>query len=106
MELNAEPIAVLETAHDGPMPPSASFVRCSAPGVIVAVVKRAEAGEALVVRAHEAHGAATETRIELPHWRVGWDAAFRAGELKTWRIEPDGSVRETDLLEGLEAEPG
>ena len=106
MELNADPIVVLETAHDGPMPPSASFVRCSAPGVIVAVVKRAEVGEALVIRAHEAHGVTTEARIELPRWRIGWDAAFGAGQLRTWRVEPDGSVHETDLLEGLEAEPG
>ena len=105
MELNAEPMVVLETAHDGPMPPSASFVRCSAPGVVVAVVKRAEDGDGLVVRAHEAHGAATDGRIELPRWGIGWDTSFGAGELKTWRIESDGSVRETDLLEGLEAEP-
>ncbi|MBW3612397.1 MAG: alpha-mannosidase [Chloroflexi bacterium] len=105
MELNAEPMIVLETAHDGPMPPSGSFARCSAPGVIVAVMKRAEDGDGLVVRAHEAHGVATEGRIELPRWGIGWDAAFGAGELKTWRVERDGSVRQTDLLEGLEAEP-
>jgi hypothetical protein len=74
--------------------------------VIVAVVKRAEVGEALVIRAHEAHGVAVEARIELPRWRIGWDAAFGAGQLRTWRVEPDGSVHETDLLEGLEAEPG
>ena len=105
MELNAEPMVVLETAHAGPMPPAASFVRCAAPNVVVAVVKRAEEGDALVLRAHEAYGVATEARIELPRWGVAWSASFGPGELKTWRIEPDGSVVETDLLEGLEAEP-
>ncbi|HVL52833.1 MAG TPA: hypothetical protein VM344_01075 [Vitreimonas sp.] len=48
---------------------------------------------------------ATEARIQLPRWGVAWSASFGPGELKTWRIEPDGSVVETDLLEGLEAEP-
>ena len=105
MELNAAPMTVLETAHAGPMPPSASFLRCSAASVVVGVLKRAEAGEALVVRAHETAGTATDARIELPHWGIGWDAAFGQSEFKTWRVEPDGSVTETDLLEGLTAEP-
>jgi len=105
MELNAEPAVVLETAHAGPMPPSASFLRCSAPGVVVAVLKRAEDGDALVVRAHEAHGIAVATRIELPRWSVGWNATFGAGELRTWLVTAGGRVQETDLLEGLDAEP-
>jgi alpha-mannosidase len=105
MELNTEPMVVLETAHDGALPAAASFLRCSAPGVVVAVVKRAEDGDALIVRAHETHGVLTAARIELPRWSIGWDASFGAGELKTFRVEPDGRVHETDLLEGLEAEP-
>jgi hypothetical protein len=87
------------------MPAAASFLRCSAPGVVVAVLKRAELGEAIVVRAHETHGVATDARFEFPRWGIGWTAALGPGQLMTWRIEPDGSLRETDLLEGLEAEP-
>jgi hypothetical protein len=71
----------------------------------VAVVKRAEDGDGLVVRAHETHGSASQGRIELPRWDIGWDASFGAGELKTFRVEADGRVNETDLIEGLEAEP-
>ncbi|MDQ4035320.1 MAG: alpha-mannosidase [Chloroflexota bacterium] len=104
MELNAEPLTVLETSHDGPLPVSASFVRCDAPGVVVTVLKRAEDGEALVLRAHESFGRPADARIELPRWGIVIDAPFRPSELKTFRIEPDGSLRETDLLEGLEAE--
>ena len=88
-----------------PMPPSASFASCSAPGVALAVLKRAEMGDALVLRAHETWGRAAETRIELPRWGIGFDASFGPSELKTFRIEADGRVTETDLLEGLEAEP-
>ena len=105
MELNAEPITVLETQHAGPLPASASFVRCSSDAVVVAVLKRAEVGEAFVVRAHETHGRAAEARIELPRWGIAWDASFGPSQLRTWRVEPDGTLRETDLLEGLEADP-
>ena len=105
-ELNVEPMTVLETSHPGPLPPSASFVRCDAEDVVVAVVKRAEDGDALVIRAHESSGRAAKARIELPRWGVEFEAAFGPSELKTFRIEADGSVRETDLLEGLEADPG
>jgi alpha-mannosidase len=101
-ELNAEPVTVLETAHAGPMPPAASFVSCDAPGVVLAVLKQAELGDALVLRAHESWGCAAEARIELPRWGIGFDVSFGAGELKTFRVESDGSVTETDLLEGLE----
>jgi alpha-mannosidase len=104
-ELNAEPITVLETAHAGPLPRTLGFVTCDAPSVAIAVLKRAEVGDALVLRAHETSGRATSARIELPRWGIGVDASFGPGELKTFRIEPDGSVVETDLLEGLEADP-
>ena len=60
---------------------------------------------ALVLRAHETLGRPADARIELPRWEIGFDASFGPSELKTFRIEPDGRVTETDLLEGLEAEP-
>src|SRR5688500_9035289 len=104
-ELNAEPISVLETAHAGALPSSASFATCDAPGVVLSVLKRAERGDALVLRAHESWGRATSARIELPGWGIGFDVSFGAGELKTFRLERDGSVIGTDLLEGLDAEP-
>jgi alpha-mannosidase len=105
MELNADPITVLETQHAGPMPASASFLRCTAPNLDVAVLKRAEVGDDLVVRAHESAGVAAEARFELPRWAVAWEAPFGPGEVKTFRVSGNGSVVETDLLEGLEAEP-
>ena len=104
-ELNAEPIVVLETSRAGPMPPRAAFVTCDAPSVDVTVLKRAEIGPALVLRAHETSGRGAEARIEMPRWGVAVETDFGPGELKTFRVEPDGSVAETDLLEGLEAEP-
>ena len=105
-ELNAEPMVVLETGHDGPLPASLAFVTCDAPGVVVSVLKRAEEGDALVLRAHESWGRAASARIELPRWGIGFDASFGPSEIKTFRFERDGRVIETDLLEGLEAEAG
>jgi alpha-mannosidase len=104
-EINATPMVVLETAHDGALPGAAAFASCTAPGVALTVLKRAEVGDALVLRAHESWGRPAEARIELPRWGIAFDATFAPGELKTFRIEPDGQVMETDLLEGLEAEP-
>ena len=105
-ELNAEPIVVLETSHAGALPRAAAFTTCDAPSVVVAVLKRAEIGDGLVLRAHETSGRPTEARIELPHWGVAIESTLGPYQLRTFRIEPDGSVAETDLLEGLEAEPG
>jgi len=105
-ELNCEPIVVLETSHPGPLPGSAAFVTCDAPGVVIAVLKHAEEGDALVIRAWESWGRSADARIDLPRWGIGFDVAFKPWQLRTLRLEPDGSVRETDLLEGLEAEPG
>jgi hypothetical protein len=87
------------------MPTVASFLRCSAPGIAVAVLKRPEVGDGMVVRAHETWGVATDAAFVLPRWDIAWDATFRAGEVKTFRINSEGTIDETDLLEGLEAEP-
>ncbi len=51
--LNNPLLAVREPAHRGPLPPSLSLVRCTAPHVMVETVKQAEEGEALVVRVYE-----------------------------------------------------
>ena len=104
-ELNADPVVVLETAHDGLLPGSLAFATCDAPSVNLAVMKGAELGDGIVLRGYESWGRPTDARIELPRWGIGFEASFGASELKTFRIGRDGSVEETDLLEGLEAEP-
>jgi alpha-mannosidase len=105
-ELNAPPMVVLEATHAGPLPRAAVFVAVDPPNVIVEVVKHAEDGDDLVVRAYETIGAAVTARIELPRWGRAIDARFRPGEIKTFRVPRDlaAAVEETDLLERTAAE--
>jgi alpha-mannosidase len=74
--------------------------------VVVEVLKRAEDGNDLVVRAYEAHGQAVTARIELPRWGRTIEAHFRPMEIKTFRVarDPAAAVEETDLLERTAAE--
>ena len=105
-ELNAHPVVVLEAMHAGSFPRFAAFVAAGPPNVIVEVIKRAEDGDDLIVRAYETFGEATTARIELPRWGRTIDTRFGPSEIKTFRVSPDGAAtpEETDLLERTAAE--
>jgi alpha-mannosidase len=95
-ELNQPPFAMLESFHAGPLPAAASYGTDGAGSVVATVVKRAEDGDAFVVRAFESAGRDARGSFEmLGH---SWEADFRAGEIKTFRLAGDRVV-ETDLLE-------
>jgi alpha-mannosidase len=51
--LNNPLTAVVEPAHQGALPPVFSLVSCEAPNVMIETVKRAEAGDGIVVRVYE-----------------------------------------------------
>ena len=69
--------------------------------IVVTVLKQAEDGDALIVRAYEAAGCATQTVLHLPRWKRDIAAHFTQGEIKTFRVprDPAAPVVETDLLE-------
>jgi alpha-mannosidase len=98
-ELNQPPFALIETFHDGPLPQRRSFASDGGGDVVVTVLKRAEDGDALVVRAYESAGRASPARIELFGRTI--EADFGPHEIKTFRVprEGDGPVAETNLLE-------
>jgi len=100
-ELNQPPFALIETYHDGTLPQSASYAADGEGDVVMTVLKRAEDGEALVVRAYETAGRAARATIELPVAGRAVDADFGPHEIKTFRIPPDPTapVIETNLLE-------
>jgi alpha-mannosidase len=95
-ELNQPPFAMLESFHDGPLPPEGSYAADGAANVVMTVLKRAEDGDAYVVRAYESAG--HEGRASFDVLGHTWEAAFRANEIKTFRLA-GGDVAETDLLE-------
>jgi len=87
-----------EGAHAGTLPPENSFIRVDGKSVWVSVVKQAEEGRGLVVRAVETSGAKARAQFTIPGMNVRWAAQFRPWQIRTFRIA-DGRVREVDMLE-------
>ncbi|HET8630949.1 MAG TPA: glycoside hydrolase family 38 C-terminal domain-containing protein [Thermomicrobiales bacterium] len=108
-ELRQPPVAVVESAHGGPLPLAASFAAVEevagaasgAASVVVSAVKRAEDGDDLIVRAHETAGRAATARLALHAWGRTIEATFGPCEIKTFRVphDPARPVQEVDLLE-------
>jgi alpha-mannosidase len=100
-ELNQPAYPMLESFHDGPLPPQQSYASDGGGDVVVTVIKLAEEGDAFVVRAFETAGRAAHATIELPVLGRRIESAFGANEIKTFVVplaeaEPE---REVSLLE-------
>ncbi|WP_217708517.1 alpha-mannosidase [Nonomuraea rhodomycinica] len=94
--------AMLESFHDGCLPPERAFVDDGGGQVMVTAVKchEDEPGD-LVVRAVETHGRAVTATLDVPLAGVRITAAFGPCQIRTFRIpraDPLAAV-ETDLLE-------
>jgi alpha-mannosidase len=89
-ELNQPAFALLESAHAGTLPPTASFGEVKS--AVGSVLKRAEDGDELVLRAYESAGRPTKASITL--FDGTFETDFGAGEIKTFI-----GAAETDLLE-------
>ncbi|MGC8781361.1 MAG: alpha-mannosidase [Anaerolineae bacterium] len=103
-ELNQRPIALLATYHpEGPLPQAAGFIAVEPAHVVVSVLKRAEDGDDLILRAVETIGVPARATICLPQWERTVEADFGPTEIKTFRVprDPAQKVVETDLLEGI-----
>ena len=100
-ELNMPPVPMIESFHDGTLPLTGSFAAVDAANVVLAVLKKWEDGDDLVVRAYETTRNATTTTVRLPLLDREWEATFGPAEIKTFRVPPDGArpVVETNLLE-------
>lgn len=100
-ELNQRPVTLLETYHAGSLPQRASFLEVDAPNIVVTALKRSEDGDALVLRAFEAHRVACTATFRFPRWNRVFEAQFGACEIKTFRIPVDAAepVVELDLIE-------
>ncbi|MBN1346090.1 MAG: alpha-mannosidase [Phycisphaerae bacterium] len=100
-QLNLPPNVLFETYHPGPLKPELTGAACDAPGVEVSVIKQAEDGRALVVRACEWLGRKTRAKLSLPPAKRRWQATFAPGQVKTF-VVPDrrgAAVREVNMLE-------
>ena len=103
-ELNQPPITLFSTFHpDGTLPQLDSFISVEPENIMVTVLKQAEEGDGLVLRAFETSGAAAHASIRLPKLGRVLEADFGPGEIKTFHIPHDiaKEILETNLLEWL-----
>jgi alpha-mannosidase len=106
-ELGSPVRAMLESFHDGALPPEASFVSDGGGRVMVSAVKGSEddadggaAGDVdLVVRAFETTGRPARARIELPLLGRTIEADFGPSQIRTFRVPRGGDAVEVDLVE-------
>jgi alpha-mannosidase len=101
-ELNQRPVALLATYRpDGSLPQRASFLSVDRPNIVLSVLKRAEAGNGLILRAYETDKVATRAAIRLGPWGRTVEADFGPCEIKTFRIpgDPAAPVVETNMIE-------
>ena len=104
-ELNQLALVLASTFHpSGTLPLAASFMAVEPDNILLTVVKQAEDGDDLILRALETAGVATRAVILMTAWGRTFEVDFSAYEIKTLRIsQRDGNlpVVETDLLEDI-----
>jgi alpha-mannosidase len=101
-EFNQPPVVLKETYHPwGRLPQRAAFISVEPDNIVVSVLKKAEDGDAWILRCHETHNVATPATIQLPYWDRTIQTVFWPGEIKTFLIPGDrvSLVLEADLLE-------
>ncbi|WP_220448203.1 alpha-mannosidase [Nonomuraea diastatica] len=94
--------AMLESFHDGPLPPARGYLDDGGGQVVVTAVKLHEdAPRDLVVRAVESTGRAAVATLDIPLAGVRLTADFGPSQIRTFRIPLDDphSAVETDLIE-------
>lgn len=97
--LNNSPIVFIEYKHSGTLPKKQSFISVDKGNIIVTVIKEAEDGKGIVLRAYETSG--SETMVNFKLFDRVWSAIFRPCEIKSFLIPRERSlpVREVNLLE-------
>ncbi|MCC6446253.1 MAG: alpha-mannosidase [Armatimonadetes bacterium] len=100
-ELNVLPLWVNEYAHSGPMPAECAFLDAEPDNILLSVLKKAEEGEAIIIRGYETAGRRSQATVHLPCLHLSWQAVFEPHEIKSWRVsrENGSEVEEVNLLE-------
>lgn len=96
--------AMLEPAHHGSLPPTASFADDRGGAVMITTLKGAEGTDPtrpdLVLRAVETRGRPARAVLRVPFTDQSIQARFRPHQIRTWRLPASGGQPvEVDLLE-------
>ena len=96
------PVTVPAGYHKGSLPPEKSYLTVDAENVIVDAVKFCEDGSGdAVIRCREVAGRAVNAMIKCDMLDAAFYSDFYPTEIKTFRIDKDGYVTETNFLEGI-----
>ena len=99
---NSAPIVVPVGYHKGAMPRKKSFISISKPNIRLEAFKLCEDGSGdVIIRLRETEGKAVKTAVVCDLADAGFYADFRKFEIKTFRVDGEGYVTETDFLEGI-----
>jgi alpha-mannosidase len=101
-ELNQQPVAMFASTNpDGPLDQTDSFIDVQPTNVLVTVLKQAEDGRDLILRAFETTKTVTDATIVLSKFGRIIESTFAPCEIKTFRIprDPAQPVEEADLIE-------
>ena len=97
---NDPPIVAFSNPHDGDLPSASSLVSCTPDNVMVGALKVAEEHDGIVLRLFESAGRRTSCTVTFPLRGIRFQTDVDPWEIKTLVVSTDGSVEETDLLEG------
>lgn len=100
--LNNKPVAVPVSYHKGSEPQKKSFISIDRENIQLLSVKFCEDGSGdAVIRLRETAGKNVKCAIVCDMLNAGFYADFKGQEIKTFRIDAEGYVTETDFLEGI-----
>ncbi len=96
------PLSIMrEYAHAGELPAAYSFLHIEPEGaILITAFKQAEYGDGCVLRGYEPHGRTVDIQVQIPAFQADFSAKLQPYQIKSWRIGPNGQVKEVDLLEG------
>lgn len=101
MLFNQPPELIMGTNHEGELPTTYRGIEIAPQSVICESIKYAEEGDGIILRLYETAGksARAEIHLHIPHYEVNFSRTFSKNEIQTLWVLPDGTVKETDIVE-------
>ena len=101
--LNNKLVAVPESYHKGTLPQKDCFLYTNADNVLITALKRCEDGSGdLIIRLYETKGIeSTRCYIMSKLFDNGFWFDIGKHEIKTFRVDRELNVKETNFLEGI-----
>ncbi len=97
-----KPVTVPASYHKGSLPQRKSYITVDAANVIVNAVKFCEDGSGdAIIRCTETCGKVTKAMIKCDIFDAAFYAEFKPNEIKTFRVDSEGFVTQTNFLEGI-----